>query len=111
MPATLLQPKVPLPKGCNYRPYLRSVIKSVIAPHWITIFFCCVFTPPCAVCAVTVMTASPVHISPDALVHEALCLMEDRPSQIYVLPVLDPATTVCVGLIRLHDIYQARAVD
>jgi len=58
-----------------------------------------------------VMTASPVHISPDALVHEALCLMEDRPSQIYVLPVLDPATTVCVGLIRLHDIYQARAVD
>jgi len=40
-----------------------------------------------------------------------LCLMEDRPSQIYVLPVLDPATNVCQGLIRLHDIYQARAVD
>jgi len=58
-----------------------------------------------------VMTASPVHIAPDALVHEALCLMEDRPSQIYVLPVLDPATQICVGLIRLHDIYQARAVD
>ena len=58
-----------------------------------------------------VMTASPVHIGPDALVHEALCLMEDRPSQIYVLPVLDPATNVCQGLIRLHDIYQARAVD
>lgn len=54
-----------------------------------------------------VMTASPVHIGPDALVHEALCLMEDRPSQIYVLPVLDPATNVCLGLIRLHDIYQA----
>ena len=58
-----------------------------------------------------VMTASPVHIGPDALVHEALCLMEDRPSQIYVLPVLDPVTNVCQGLIRLHDIYQARAVD
>ena len=58
-----------------------------------------------------VMTASPVHINPEALVHEALCLMEDRPSQIYVLPVLDPATNVCLGLIRLHDIYQARAVD
>lgn len=54
-----------------------------------------------------VMTASPVHIGPDALVHEALCLMEDRPSQIYVLPVLDAATNVCLGLIRLHDIYQA----
>jgi arabinose-5-phosphate isomerase len=58
-----------------------------------------------------VMTASPVHIGPDALVHEALCLMEDRPSQIYVLPVLDAATNICQGLIRLHDIYQARAVD
>ncbi len=57
------------------------------------------------------MTASPVYIGPDALVHEALCLMEDRPSQIYVLPVLDPATNECQGLIRLHDIYQARAVD
>ena len=61
--------------------------------------------------ACDVMTASPVHIGPDALVHEALCLMEDRPSQIYVLPVLDPTTNVCQGLIRLHDIYQARAVD
>ena len=58
-----------------------------------------------------VMTASPVHIAPDALVHEALRLMEDRPSQIYVLPVIDPTTNVCLGLIRLHDIYQARAVD
>jgi arabinose-5-phosphate isomerase len=57
--------------------------------------------------ATDVMTASPIHISPDALVHDALRLMEDRPSQIYVLPVLDPATSVCLGLIRLHDIYQA----
>lgn len=58
-----------------------------------------------------VMTGSPVHIGPGALVHEALCLMEDRPSQIYVLPVLDAASNVCLGLIRLHDIYHARAVD
>ena len=58
-----------------------------------------------------VMTASPVHIGPDALVHEALRLMEDRPSQIYVLPVLDAHTQGCLGLLRLHDIYQARAVD
>jgi arabinose-5-phosphate isomerase len=56
--------------------------------------------------AADVMTASPVHIGPDALIHEALCLMEDRPSQIYVLPVLDPATNMCQGLIRLHDIYR-----
>jgi hypothetical protein len=35
--------------------------------------------------------------------------MEDRPSQIYVLPVLE--ADACVGLLRLHDIYQARSVD
>jgi arabinose-5-phosphate isomerase len=58
-----------------------------------------------------VMTASPVYIGPGALVHEALCLMEDRPSQIYVLPVLETETNVCVGLLRLHDIYQARPID
>ena len=61
--------------------------------------------------ATMVMTASPVHIGPGALVHEALRLMEDRPSQIDVLPVLEADTHVCLGLLRLHDIYQARAVD
>jgi arabinose-5-phosphate isomerase len=61
--------------------------------------------------ASAVMTASPVHIGPGALVHEALRLMEDRPSQIYVLPVLDAQTHGCLGLLRLHDIYQAHAVD
>jgi len=61
--------------------------------------------------ASAVMTASPVHIGPDALVHEALRLMEDRPSQIYVLPVLDASTRVCLGLLRLHDLYQTRPVD
>ncbi len=58
-----------------------------------------------------VMTNSPVHIGPDALVHDALRLMEDRPSQIYVLPVLDVETRVCLGLLRLHDIYQSHTVD
>jgi arabinose-5-phosphate isomerase len=57
-------------------------------------------------CASAVMTAAPVHIGPHALVHEALRLMEDRPSQIYVLPVLDGDTRVCLGLLRLHDIYR-----
>lgn len=54
-----------------------------------------------------VMTASPVIVSPQALVHDALALMENRPSQIYVLPVVDPDTGVCGGLIRLHDIYRS----
>lgn len=55
--------------------------------------------------AVDVMTASPVTIEPDALLHAALSRMEDRPSQISVLPVVD-RDNHCAGLIRLHDIYQ-----
>jgi arabinose-5-phosphate isomerase len=51
-----------------------------------------------------VMTKSPVSVGPETLVHDALCLMEDRPSQISVLPVLEG--NLCLGLIRLHDIYQ-----
>jgi arabinose-5-phosphate isomerase len=35
-----------------------------------------------------------------------LHLMEDRPSQIYVLPVVEKDSRKCLGLIRLHDIYQ-----
>ena len=52
-----------------------------------------------------VMTKSPVSVGPEALVHDALRLMEDRPSQISVLPVIDEV--LCLGLIRLHDIYQS----
>ena len=56
--------------------------------------------------AAQVMTANPSTIAPDARLQHALRLMEDRPSQISVLPVLDPATGVCLGLVRLHDLYQ-----
>lgn len=59
-------------------------------------------------CAAQIMTATPTRIGPDARLHEALRLMEDRPSQIYVLPVVDPATGRCLGLLRLHDIYHGR---
>ena len=52
-----------------------------------------------------VMTARPATISPGASVHEALRKMEDRGSQISVLPVVDE-TGLCVGLLRLHDLYQ-----
>jgi arabinose-5-phosphate isomerase len=58
-------------------------------------------------CAADVMTINPVTIGPDALLLDALRLMEDRPSQISVLPVVDPASGQCLGLIRLHDIYRA----
>jgi arabinose-5-phosphate isomerase len=51
-----------------------------------------------------VMTGTPVTIRPDATLGEALELMEQRPSQISVLPVVDEAGRV-LGLIRIHDIY------
>ena len=56
--------------------------------------------------AAGVMTASPTTVSPGALLHDALLLMENRPSQIYVLPVVDPKSQVCLGILRLHDVYR-----
>jgi arabinose-5-phosphate isomerase len=53
-----------------------------------------------------IMTSQPAKVSPNASVHEALRTMEDRPSQIAVLPVVDEASGRCVGLVRLHDLYQ-----
>lgn len=52
------------------------------------------------------MTKSPVAAAPDLLAFAALRLMEDRPSQISVLPVVDE-NQICVGLIRLHDIVRS----
>lgn len=53
-----------------------------------------------------IMTRNPVISSPDMLAYEALRLMEDRPRQISVLPVVD-GEKVCVGLIRVHDIVRS----
>ncbi len=50
-----------------------------------------------------VMTKNPVCATPDMTLHEALHLMENRSSQISILPVVDPDAT-CIGVIRLHDI-------
>ena len=57
--------------------------------------------------ACDVMTARPSTLAPEALLHEALAFMEDRPSQISVVPVVDGEHR-CLGLLRLHDIYQGR---
>lgn len=59
--------------------------------------------------AARIMTVSPTTISPETLLHEALRLMEDRPSQISVLPVVEPATRRCLGLVRIHDLYAAES--
>ncbi len=53
-----------------------------------------------------IMTRNPVVVSADTLAYDALRLMEDRPSQISVLPVVDDDRS-CVGLLRLHDIVRS----
>ena len=52
------------------------------------------------------MTSQPTVATPELLAFDALRLMEDRPSQISVLPVVDE-DQVCVGLIRVHDIVRS----
>ncbi len=52
------------------------------------------------------MTAHPISISPKSLIGEAIRTMEERPSQISVLPVVDGAEQRLVGLLRIHDAYQ-----
>ncbi len=49
------------------------------------------------------MTKNPITAAPEMLAYDALRLMEDRPMQISVLPVIDK-NGACLGLIRLHDI-------
>jgi arabinose-5-phosphate isomerase len=56
------------------------------------------------------MARQPITISPQASLKEATRLMEDRPSQISVLPVVDPVSQRCLGLIRIHDIYQPELI-
>jgi arabinose-5-phosphate isomerase len=52
------------------------------------------------------MTRKPVVVTPERLAFDALRLMEDRPRQISVLPVIDQDEK-CVGLIRVHDIVRS----
>jgi arabinose-5-phosphate isomerase len=52
------------------------------------------------------MTRQPTVATPQLLAFDALRLMEDRPSQISVLPVVDE-DQMCVGLIRVHDIVRS----
>jgi arabinose-5-phosphate isomerase len=51
------------------------------------------------------MCRRPTTIGPEAKAEEALRLMEDRPSQIKELPVVD-AKGKTLGLLRLHDLLQ-----
>lgn len=51
------------------------------------------------------MTADPITASPEMLAFDALQIMENRPAQISVLPVVE--NKKCVGLLRLHDIVRS----
>jgi len=57
-----------------------------------------------------VMNTNPIFIYSDARLQDAVKLMEDRVSQISVLPVLEEGSDNCVGLLRLHDIYQSKLI-
>ena len=54
------------------------------------------------------MSKNPVSIPVQAPIQDALTLMEDRKSQITVLPITEKDGKTCTGLLRLHDIYQTR---
>jgi len=56
--------------------------------------------------AAEVMTKDPVTTHPKMMAQAALKLMEDRPSQIAILPVVDEAGE-WKGLLRLHDLVKA----
>lgn len=55
-----------------------------------------------------VMTADPTTISEKQLAAEAIAIMENRPSQIAVLPVVNE-DGYPVGMLRLHDLVKAGA--
>lgn len=56
-------------------------------------------------CAEQMMTRNPVVATAEMLAFDALRLMENRPRQISVLPVVE--NEKCVGLLRLHDIVRS----
>jgi arabinose-5-phosphate isomerase len=56
--------------------------------------------------AAQMMTGGPITAAPDMLAFDALQLMENRESQISVLPVVDESGA-CRGLLRLHDIVRS----
>ena len=57
--------------------------------------------------AADVMTEDPTVTTPNVTLGQATRQMEDRDSQISALPVVDPGDGSCLGLIRIHDIYQS----
>ena len=57
-----------------------------------------------------IATTKPVRGHPGLTLGDAARLMEERPSQISVLPITDPSSQKALGLVRIHDVYQAGMV-
>jgi arabinose-5-phosphate isomerase len=62
---------------------------------------------PRATSVTSVMTSAPIVVRRGTLAYDALQMMEDRESQISVLPVVEIDESRCVGLIRVHDLVRA----
>lgn len=67
----------------------------------------CVPEELAALTADRMMTRNPVTIGPDRLAVDALRAMEERKSQISVLPVVDGSDGTSLGLLRLHDLLRS----
>ena len=52
------------------------------------------------------MTQRPLSVHPEIALREALRIMEDRPSEISVMPVTEKASNKLLGLIRVHDVHR-----
>ena len=52
-----------------------------------------------------IMCSNPTRVGPETLAFDALRIMEERESQISVLPVVD-SQGVALGLLRIHDLVQ-----
>ena len=55
------------------------------------------------------INSSPISIDPSISILDAMKVMEDRDSQISVLPIVD-SSNKCLGLLTLHDLYQTKLV-
>ncbi|NRA27663.1 MAG: KpsF/GutQ family sugar-phosphate isomerase [Opitutales bacterium] len=74
---------------------LRRCLKRHSSENWNTLS------------AAEMMTMNPITVTPDVLAIDAMRIMEDRESQISVLPVVSSVNIQCVGIIRIHDIVKA----
>jgi arabinose-5-phosphate isomerase len=55
------------------------------------------------------INANPISITPSTSILDAMKIMEDRHSQISVLPIVNNQKK-CLGLLTLHDLYQTKLI-